>query len=63
MVWGPASRPWDTSSERRFTASSTTESGIADGAERGRFDRGSNAAGPSERYRAMSLETQPSDTP
>lgn len=63
MVWGPASRPWAASSARRFTANSTTESGIADGAVRGRRDRGSNAAGPSARYRAMSLETQPSDTP
>ena len=26
MVWGPASRPWEDSSERRFTTNSTVSS-------------------------------------
>ncbi len=63
MVCGPASRPWASSSERRFTTSSATSSGVLVGEVLGRRDRASNAAGPSARHRAMSLETCPLDTP
>ena len=62
MVWGPASRPWDSSSERRFTARSTVSAGTAAGVVRGRLDRGSKAASPSERYRATQRDTVALDT-
>ena len=63
MVWGPASRPWVDSSERRFTTISTVSSQTLVGELPGLRDRAWNAASPSARQRATSLETQPSDTP
>ena len=63
MVWGPASRPWEKSSARRFTTSSTTSSDTLAGEVRGRRDRGSNAASPSVRYRVTQRDTVALETP
>ena len=63
MVWGPASRPREDSSERRFTTISTVSSQTLVGDLPGRRDRAWKAVSPSARQRATSLQTQPSDTP
>ena len=55
--------PWAASSLRMRTISSTVDAGVAVGDVVGRRDRGSNAASPSSRYRAISLLTQPLETP
>jgi hypothetical protein len=51
------------SSLRRRMISSTISGVMAAGEVFGRRDRGSNAASPSARYRATSLDTHPLDTP
>jgi hypothetical protein len=45
------------------TINSTVAAGIAVGELFGRRDRGSNAASPSDRYRATRRLTQPCETP
>src|SRR5215469_16296853 len=63
MVSGPASRPCPARSLRSATIRSAVSPLIAFGEVFGRRDRGSNAASPSARYRATSLDTQPCETP
>src|SRR5262245_13937649 len=63
IVSGPQSRPCAARSLRTRTISSIVAGSIAFGEVFGRRERGRNAASPSARYRATSLDTQPLDTP
>jgi hypothetical protein len=60
---GPASSPWRANSPRSRTIRATVASSVAFGEERGRRERGSNAASPSSRQRAISFDAQPFDAP
>ena len=62
MVWGPASRPWADSSERRFATNSTVSSQTLDGELPGRRDRSWKAESPSTRQRATQRDTDDSET-
>ena len=63
LVSRPASRPCSVRVRRSSRIVSTVSVGVAFGDVCGRRDRGSNAASPSARYRAISFETHPRDTP
>jgi hypothetical protein len=65
----PGDRVWSgveataVSFSRNSTSKATVASSVALGEVFGRLERGSNAAAPSRRYRATSLDTQPLETP
>ena len=63
MVSGPASKPAALNFSRSTMIRSMVSAGMADGTRCGRRERGSNAASPSDRYRASSSKSHDGETP